>query len=180
MLGTHGILAPVPRPPDFRKGVIPITAFWRSGTGEPTNGSETLIDAFPAVLRRVPNARLIIAGANHHTKPGYWESIHASLGPDSRVEFRGYVPEDDIPELFRTSTIVVMPYDSATGSSGPAHQACDYGVPIVCADLSDFRDMAADEDMAIDFYKVGDAVDLADKLVAILQSPEQQRQMSRA
>jgi hypothetical protein len=88
------------------------------------------------------------------------------------------VSEDDIPELFRTSTVVVMPYDSATGSSGPAHQACDYGVPIVCADLTDFRDMAADEDMAIDFYKVGDPVDLADKLVAILQSPEQQRQMS--
>jgi hypothetical protein len=38
--------------------------------------------------------------------------------------------------------------------------------------------MAADEDMAIDFYQSADAVDLADKLVAILQSPEQQRQMS--
>ena len=71
-----------------------------------------------------------------------------------------------------------MPYDSATGSSGPAHQACEYGVPIVCADIADFRDMAADEDMAIDFYKVGDAVDLADKLVSILQSPERQRQMA--
>jgi hypothetical protein len=48
----------------------------------------------------------------------------------------------------------------------------------VCADIADFRDMAADEDMAINFYKVGDAVDLADKLVQILQSPEQQQQMA--
>jgi hypothetical protein len=71
-----------------------------------------------------------------------------------------------------------MPYDSATGSSGPAHQACEFGVPIVCADLPDFRDMAADEDMAISFYQVGNAVDLGDKLVAILQSPEQQRHMA--
>jgi hypothetical protein len=38
--------------------------------------------------------------------------------------------------------------------------------------------MAADEDMAIDFYKVGDAMDLANKLVSILQSPERQRQMA--
>jgi glycosyltransferase involved in cell wall biosynthesis len=136
------------------------------------------MDAFPAVLRKVPSAKLIIAGANHHTKPRYWESMRESLSPGSGVEFRGYVPEEAIPDLFQTSTVVVMPYDSATGSSGPAHQACEYGVPIVCADIADFRDMAADEDMAIDFYKVGDAVDLADKLVQILQSPEQQQQMA--
>ena len=94
------------------------------------------------------------------------------------IEFRGYVPQRDIPELFRTSSVLVMPYNSSTGSSGPAHQACEYGVPIVCADISDFRCMAVDDDMAISFYKVGDAADLADKLVAILQSPELQRQMA--
>ena len=65
-----------------------------------------------------------------------------------------------------------MPYDSATGSSGPAHQACEYGVPIVCADIPDFRSMAADEDMAVTFYKAGIAADLADKLVQILQSSQ--------
>jgi glycosyltransferase involved in cell wall biosynthesis len=129
-----------------------------------------MMDAFPAVLRKVPSAELIIAGANHHTKPRYWESMRESLSPGSGVEFRGYVPEEAIPDLFQTSTVVVMPYDSATGSSGPAHQACEYGVPIVCADIADFRDMAADEDMAINFYKVGDAMDLADRLVQTLQS----------
>ena len=139
---------------------------------------ETLMDAFPAVLKKVPNAKLIVAGANHHTRPGYWESIRDSQSVGSRVEFRGYVPEEDIPVLFRTASVVVMPYDSATGSSGPAHQACEYGVPIVCADLADFRDMAADEDMAVNFYKLGDAADLADQLVSILQSPEQQCRMA--
>ena len=39
--------------------------------------------------------------------------------------------------------------------------------------------MAIDEDMAIRFYKVGDASDLADQLVAILKSPQLQRQMSQ-
>jgi glycosyltransferase involved in cell wall biosynthesis len=96
----------------------------------------------------------------------------------SRVEFRGYVPEEAIPDLFRTTSVVVMPYDSATGSSGPAHQACEYGVPIVCADIADFRGMAADEDMAVSFYQVGDAADLANQLIGILQSSEQQRQMA--
>jgi glycosyltransferase involved in cell wall biosynthesis len=134
--------------------------------------------AFPRVLREVPEARLIVAGANHHTKPGYWERIREQQRGNPRIEFRGYVAEEDIPELYRTTSIVVMPYDSATGSSGPAHQACEYGVPIVCADLADFRRMAVDEDMAISFYRAGDPEDLADKLVAILRSPEQQRQLA--
>jgi glycosyltransferase involved in cell wall biosynthesis len=62
------------------------------------------MEAFPAVVKKVPNARLIVAGANHHTKPGYWESIRESLGASSRVEFRGYVPEEAIPDLFRTTS----------------------------------------------------------------------------
>jgi hypothetical protein len=85
------------------------------------------------------------------------------------------VAEEDVPDLFRTTSVVVLPYDSATGSSGPAHQACEYGVPVVSADLRDFRDMAADENMAISFYQAGNVTDLATQLIALLESPEKQR-----
>src|SRR5579872_4901409 len=178
LLGTHGTFATCPSPPDFSKRGNPDHRVLAIGHWGTYKRLEALMGAFPAVLKKVPNAKLIIAGANHHTKPGYWESIRDSHNLGSRVEFRGYVPEEAIPELFSTTSLVVMPYDSSTGSSGPAHQACEYGVPIVCADIADFRDMAADEDMAINFYKVGDAADLAAQLTAILQSPQQQRQMS--
>src|ERR1700676_396832 len=178
LLGTHGTFAPCPSPPDFSKRGNPDHRVLAIGHWGTYKRLETLMEAFPAVLKKVPNAKLVLAGANHHTKPGYWESIRDShqLGP--RVEFRGYVPEEAIPELFSTTSVVVMPYDSSTGSSGPAHQACEYGVPIVCADIADFRDMATDEDMAVSFYKVGNATNLAHQLTAILQSPQQQRQMA--
>jgi hypothetical protein len=48
----------------------------------------------------------------------------------------------------------------------------------VCADIDDFREMAAGEDMAIRFYNRGDPTDLAEQLVAILESPELQRTMA--
>src|SRR5580704_12131604 len=178
LLGTHGTFAPCPSPPDFSQRGNPEHRVLAIGHWGTYKRLETLMEAFPAVLKKVPNAKLIVAGANHHTKSGYWESIRDSHNLGSRVEFRGYVPEEAIPQLFSTTSVVVMPYDSATGSSGPAHQACEYGVPIVCADLADFRDMAADEDMAVNFYKVGNADDLANQLTAILQSPEQQRRMA--
>ena len=179
LLGTHGIFAQRPEAPDFTKRGNPDHRILAIGHWGTYKRLETLIEAFPAVQQQVPTAKLVIAGANHHTKPGYWESIRESVKGNPRIEFHGYVPEEAIPELYRTTSIVVMPYDSATGSSGPAHQACEYGVPIVCADIPDFRNMAADEEMAVSFFRRGDPNDLANKLVEILQSRERQQQMAQ-
>ena len=175
LLGTHGTFAACPSPPDFSLRGNPDQRILAIGHWGTYKRLETLMEAFPAVLQKVPNARLIIAGANHHTKPGYWETIRDAYGCNQRIEFRGYVPEEAVPELFRTASVVVLPYDSATGSSGPAHQACEYGVPVVSADIGDFRDMAADENMAIRFYKTGAPADLAAQLIALLESREEQR-----
>lgn len=179
LLGTHGTFATCPSPPDFSLRGNPDQRILAIGHWGTYKRLETVMEAFPTVLRRVPTARLIIAGANHHTKPGYWESIRERYGANQRIDFRGYVPEEDVPDLFRTASIVVLPYDSATGSSGPAHQACEYGVPLVSADISDFRDMAADEDMAISFYKTGDPVDLAAQLIGLLESRQDQRRAAQ-
>lgn len=178
LLTTHGTFASIPVRPDFTKRNNPDQRILAIGHWGTYKRLETLMQAFPLVLERAQRARLIIAGANHHTKPGYWESIRAAQSPALPIEFRGYVPEEAIPDLFQTTSVVVLPYDSATGSSGPAHQACEYGVPIVSAALPDFEAMAAHEDMAIRFYKVGDAAALADQLLAILQSPAVERDMA--
>jgi glycosyltransferase involved in cell wall biosynthesis len=179
LLGTHDTFASCPTPPDFSVRGNPDHRLLAIGHWGTYKRLETLMEAFPAVLRRVPAARLIIAGANHHTKPGYWESIREKWGANPRIEFHGYVPEEAIPELFRTSSILILPYDSATGSSGPAHQACEYGVPIVSADISEFRDMAVNEDMAISFYKTGDPVDLAAQIIGLLEFPQEQRRAAK-
>lgn len=178
LLGTHGTFATVPTPPDFSKRGNPDLRILAIGHWGTYKRLETLMEAFPKALKKVPNARLVIAGANHHTKAGYWESIRAAQPAHLPIEFRGYVAEEDIPELYRTTSLVVMPYDSATGSSGPAHQACEFGIPIVCADIPDFRAMAHEEDMAIRFYEIGNADHLAEQMIGILSSQELQRQMA--
>ncbi len=178
LLGTHGTFAPAPSPPDFTKRGNPELRILAIGHWGTYKRLETLMESFPDILKKIPNAKLIVAGANHHTKIGYWESIRAAQPKDLPIEFRGYVAEEDIPNLFQTTSVLVLPYDSATGSSGPAHQACEYGLPIVCADIPDLREMAADEDMAVIFYKTGDSSDLAKQLISILQSAELQRSMA--
>lgn len=176
--GTHGTFAAAPTPPNFAKRGNPDKRILAIGHWGTYKRLETLMQAFPRVLEKVPEARLVVAGANHHTKAGYWESIRAAQPAHLPIEFRGYVAEDAIPDLFQSTSVLVLPYDSATGSSGPAHQACEFGVPIVCADIPDFRLMAADEDMAIRFYDVGDPSALAEQLIEILQSPSLEHQMA--
>jgi glycosyltransferase involved in cell wall biosynthesis len=178
LLGTHGTFASIPSPPDFTKRGNPDLRILAIGHWGTYKRLETLMQAFPIVLEKIPNARLIVAGANHHTKAGYWESIRDAQPAGLPIEFHGYVPEEAIPALFQSTSILVLPYDSATGSSGPAHQACEYGVPIVCADIDEFQEMAASESMAIRFYKKGDAAELAQQIIAVLQSPELQREMA--
>lgn len=178
LLGAHGTFATAPVLPDFSKRGNPDQRILAIGHWGTYKRLETLMKAFPTVLERSPRARLVVAGANHHTKPGYWESIRAAQPSNLPIDFLGYVPEEAIPELYQTTSVVVMPYDSATGSSGPAHQACEYGLPIVCADVPDFHEMAAEEDMTILFHKIGDAADLACKLTSILNSPELERSMA--
>lgn len=178
LLGTHGTFASIPSPPNFAKRGNPDMRILAIGHWGTYKRLETLMEAFPMVLKKIPNARLIIAGANHHTRAGYWESIRDAQPAGLPIEFRGYVPEEDIPELFQSASILALPYDSATGSSGPAHQACEYGLPIVCANIDDFKEMAAGEGMTIRFYEKGDAGDLAEQFIVILKSPELQRQMA--
>ena len=178
LLSTHGTFASIHVPPDFSKRGNPHKRILAIGHWGTYKRLETLMEAFPMVLEKVPDARLIVAGANHHTKVGYWESIRDAQPAGAPIDFLGYVAEEDIPELFASTSIVVIPYQSATGSSGPAHQACEFGIPIVCSDLPDFRVMAEDEDMAVRFYEPGNAADLAAQLVAILESPEIEAEMA--
>jgi hypothetical protein len=48
----------------------------------------------------------------------------------------------------------------------------------VSADIPDFRAMAENESMAIRFFEAGNATDMADQLVAVLQSPRLQHDMA--
>lgn len=175
-LRSHGVLARRPEFPDFSRRGNPehrILAFGKWGTYKRL---ELMIEAFKTIGAELPNAKLVVAGGDHPQAHGYVESMrkkHAS----SSIEFTGYVHEDQLPDLFQSSSVAVMPYSSSTGCSGVAHLACAYGVPIVSADIPDFRQMAAGEELALDFYQPGDAQDLARCLIQLLTNTERQREM---
>ncbi|MFZ0418659.1 MAG: glycosyltransferase [Candidatus Sulfotelmatobacter sp.] len=177
-LRSHGILSREPEFPDLSRRGNPehrILAFGKWGTYKRL---ELMIDAFQYVSEALPNARLVIGGGNHPNAAGYVESVKKKCEANPKIEFTGYVHENGLPDLFQSSSVAVMPYSSSTGCSGVAHLACAYGVPVVCSDLEDFRQMSDGEGMAIEFCKPGDARDLAACLVRFLTDPAKQQAMA--
>src|SRR5207253_11130775 len=175
---AHGIFSAPSEYPDFSVRGNPehrILAFGKWGTYKRL---ETLLESFANILERLPQAPLVIAGSDHPATPGYMESVARRFHDCPRIEFRGYVAEEDIPELFRTASVVVMPYNSATGASRVAHLACQYGLPIISADIPDFREMADDENIAISFFQVGNPRDLPPAIVPLPEAPARQREMA--
>lgn len=176
-LRAHGILTRRPEFPDFARRGNPhrILAFGKWGTYKRL---ELMIESFNVLAEQFPDTKLVIGGGDHPQAAGYIDSMRQRCSGNPAIEFRGYVPEKDVRELFQTSSVAVMPYSSSTGCSGVAHLACAYGVPIVCADLADFRQMAQGEELAIEFYPPGNAQGLANCLAALLADESKQRAMA--
>ena len=174
---SHGIFAGTPDPPDFARRGNPthrILAFGKWGTYKRL---ELLIEAFERVARKFPNVKLVIGGGDHPKTPGYVQSM-AQRHANDLIQFLGYVPEDSIPDLFREASLAVMPYTSSAGSSGVAHLAVQYGVPVIASGIQDFRDLAEHEGIAMRFFTPGDADSLVEQLLLALNSPDELKEMA--
>jgi glycosyltransferase involved in cell wall biosynthesis len=174
---SHGIFAGRPDPPDFTRRGNPthrILAFGKWGTYKRL---ELLIAAFNRVATKIPNVELVIGGGDHPKTAGYVQSM-AQLHANERIHFLGYVPEDAIADLFREASLAVMPYTSSAGSSGVAHLAAQYGVPVIASGIRDFRDLAEHEGIAMRFFTPGDTDSLVEEMLLALNSPEQLKEMA--
>lgn len=174
---SHGIFAGMPDAPDFTRRGNPthrILAFGKWGTYKRL---ELLIETFNRVAARFPDVNLVIGGGDHPKTPGYVQSMAQRYASD-RIRFLGYVPEGQIPDLFRDASLAVMPYTSSAGSSGVAHLAAQYGVPVIASDIQDFRDLAEHEKIAIRFFTPGDADSLTEQLLLALNSPDDLKEMA--
>jgi glycosyltransferase involved in cell wall biosynthesis len=162
-------------PANSRSAVRSILAFGYWGTYKKV---DLLLDSIDAIRRGVPNAVLVIAGANHPSAPGYLESLQAKWHGHPGIRFLGYVPETELDALFKSATVLVLPYSSAAGTSGVVHQACQYGLPMVAAAIPEIVEIAEQEKIAVEFYAPGDGQGLENQLIGLLSSEELRRGFS--
>jgi glycosyltransferase involved in cell wall biosynthesis len=139
---------------------------------------EPLLEALPAVLAKVPEAKLLIAGCDHPNRPGYLAGIREKWGSHPAVRFLGYLEEDRMHEAFCSADVAVLPYLSSGGPSGVAHIAARFGLPLVMARVDDLVRLAEEEGLAIETFDPSSPSDLTAKLVALARDPERRARMA--
>jgi glycosyltransferase involved in cell wall biosynthesis len=113
-----------------RRGVDPSTLTVLF-PGRPTlvKGSSVVAQALPEILRRVPQSRFVFTGGGAEE---FLALVDLPAELRSRIEFRGYVPYDSLPQIYAGADLVIAPtyYDSF-----PIRilEALASGVPVVAS-----------------------------------------------
>ena len=174
----HGIFASRPESPNFALRGDPVHRLLAFGKWGTYKRLEALVTAYERALPALPPSELIIAGGDHPKTPGYVRSVAERVRDNPAIRFLGYVPENELPDLFRSTSLTVLPYTSSAGSSGVAHLACQYGLPILAPDIEDFVELAQQESVSMEFFLPNDVDSLSYQLVVMLNNQEKLRAMA--
>ncbi|MBB5502553.1 glycosyltransferase involved in cell wall biosynthesis [Paraburkholderia sp. MM5384-R2] len=97
----------------------------------------------------------------------YVRSVAADLGLGERVFFLGFVPDGDVPYLYRESIALVMPtYFGPTNL--PPLEAFSLGVPVLYPDLEALREQVGDAGLLVDLARPDS---MADALFSLIDQP---------
>ncbi len=125
-------------------------------------GLDVLIEAF-ARVRKELEAELVVAG-EFYSDPGPLKERVRALGLDGDVRWTGaYVPNREVPALFRRAHVVALPYRSAT-QSGIVPLAYQFGVPVIASDVGGLSEVVRDGRTGL-LFPAGDSERLASLLV---------------
>lgn len=133
-------------------------------------GVDVLINAFASVKKANPDAELVIGGKGRDRAE--LEGLSQSLGLG--VQFLGFVPEADLPDLYASAAVMVFPSRYGFGLSSLEAMAC--GTPVVVARTLDAPEFVSDAGLLV---TPGDADELAKSIGSILAEPALREEFSR-
>lgn len=154
--------------PEFKlpNGALKIMTFGKFGTYKKVG---LLIEAVQKVRKSTGmDLEIVIAGTDNPNVPGYLANVKRRFAYVPKLIFTGYVEENEIPQLFNESAVVVFPYTSTTGSSGVLHQAGSYGKAVIMPDLGDLALLVKEEGYRGEFFKPTCVFSLAKSIEAIV------------
>jgi len=113
------------------------------GTIEPRKNYALLLRAYARMLKKMKDAPILaIAGG----KGWLYDDIFAEVvrcGLKERVRFLGFVPDSDLPALYRGAALFVFP-SLYEGFGFPPLEAMACGCPVVCSNASSLPEVVGD------------------------------------
>lgn len=113
------------------------------GTIEPRKNLVRLIKAYSLLPENLKNIyKLVIVGK----KGWYYEDIFKTvknLNLQKKVEFTGYIPDEDLPLVYNLSEIFIYP-SLYEGFGLPVLEAMACGIPVITSDVSSLPEIVGD------------------------------------
>jgi len=121
-----------------------------------------LFAAIAKLRAQYPDIQLVLAGGKHNGYPAARDAV-AALGLERNVTFLGYVPDEDMFELYRRARGMVMP--SFFGPTNiPQLEAFVAGCPVAVSGVYGVPEQVGDAALLFDPKSVDEIADAAERL----------------
>ncbi|MER7171836.1 glycosyltransferase family 4 protein [Streptomyces mesophilus] len=146
----------------------------------PRKGQDTLIEAMPLILAKVPDAVLLIVGGGPYEKD--LRKLAAETGVAGSVHFTGAVPWSELPAHYGAGDVFAMPCRTRRGGLDVEGLGIVYleasatGLPVVAGDSGGAPDAVLDGETGW-VVRGGSAEESAERVTALLLDPELRARM---
>lgn len=121
-----------------------------------------LIEAVHSLKDDIPDLKLVLSGSQKNAYEKVLSLVHR-LGLDHDVIFLGYVPDKDMPELYRRARALIMPTFYGPTNIPPL-EAFEIGCPVAISDVYGMPGQVGDAALLFDPESVTEIADCVRKL----------------
>jgi phosphatidylinositol alpha-1,6-mannosyltransferase len=139
-------------------------------------GQRQLISVWPRVLEAIPDAELWVVGEGEGRRE--FEDLARSAGVANRVSFTGHVSDEELGEVYRSSSVFAMP-SRGEGFGLVFAEAMQAGLPCIASRADAGSEVVVDGETGL-HVDPADPDDLVRALVALLGDAELRRRMGEA
>ena len=147
------------------------------GTLEPRKNLPMLFQAYEQVVARRPSApKLVLAGRQVEQSARILSDLAAMPAIAGRVEYRGYVTDEERQRLYAEASMLVLP-SLEEGFGMTAVEAMQAGVPVVVSNRGALPEVAGDAGLIVDPTS---SADIRAAIERLLDDPEERRRRIEA
>lgn len=145
------------------------------GAVEPRKGVDTILKTLGVYRERNSECPFLVIAGPLGWKTKKIVSLVSELDLEKTVRFLGYVPDEDLPALYKGASIFLYP-SLYEGFGLPVVEAMASGVPVITSRAASLPEVAGDAAL---FVNPGDEKELSMQLEKLLQDPVLRQEMGR-